>query len=63
MLTALLDELQQTTVGELLADTGFVDAWRSQLAGEMQHHLARLFVDPGFTAWIGDLLDPASTRP
>jgi len=62
VLTALLGELQQTTVGELLADTGFAEAWRSQLAGELQHHLARLFVDPGFTAWIGDLLDPASTR-
>ena len=63
VLTALLDELQQTTVGELLADTGFAEAWRTQLAGEMEHHLARLFVDPGFAAWLGDLLDPASTRP
>jgi hypothetical protein len=63
VLTALLDELQQTTVGEMLADTGFAEAWRTQLAGEMEHHLARLFVDPGFAAWLGDLLDPASTRP
>ncbi len=62
VLTALLDELGQTTVGELLADTGFVAAWRAQLAGELEHHLGRLFVDPGFESWLGDLLDPASTR-
>ena len=62
VLTALLDELGQTTVGELLADTGLVAAWRAQLAGELEHHLGRLFVDPGFESWLGDLLDPASTR-
>ncbi len=59
MLTALLDELQQTTVGELLADTGFVESWRAQLSGELEHHLRRLFVDAGFQGWLTDLLEPA----
>ena len=58
VLTALLDELQHTTIGELLADTGFAEAWRAQLTGEIEHHLRRLFVDAGFTQWLTDLLAP-----
>ena len=60
VLTALLDELQQTTVGELLADTGFVESWRAQLSGELEHHLRRLFVDAGFQGWLTELLEPAA---
>lgn len=57
VLQDLTDELQTTTVGELLAGTGFIEAWRGPLAGEVEHHLRRLFVDPGFALWLTDLLE------
>jgi len=61
LLQGLVDELQQTTIGELLADTGFVEAWRGPLATEVEHHLRRLFVDPGFTDWLSRLLEAPGT--
>ena len=56
VLQSLVDELQQTTVGALLAGTGLADAWRAPLTTEMEHHLHRLFVDPGFAGWLEHLL-------
>lgn len=61
LLQSLVDELKTTTIGELLADTGLVEAWRGPLSHEMEHHLRRLFVDPGFTNWISRLLSDAPT--
>lgn len=56
-LQGLTDELEQRSVGELLAGTGLAEAWRGPLAGELEHHLRRLFVDPGFAGWLTDLLE------
>jgi len=61
VLEALLAELKETTVGELLADTGITEAWRDQLGVELEHHLRRLFVDDGFAAWLGELLAPPAS--
>jgi hypothetical protein len=57
VLQSLVDELHQTTVGQLLADTGLAEAWRGPLAAEMEHHLHRLFVDPAFAGWLTNLLE------
>lgn len=63
VLQDLTDELQTTTIGELLADTGFIEAWRGPLTGELEHHLRRLFVDPGFAGWLTDLLEGPGPAP
>ncbi len=57
LLQSLVDEIAGSSVGELLAGTGLVEAWRDPLATEMEHHLARLFADPGFAGWLGRLLE------
>lgn len=54
-LQPLVDEFGERSVGELI-DPALVEAWRAPLHGELEHHLRRLFVDPGFAAWLDRLL-------
>jgi hypothetical protein len=53
----LVEELGERSVGDLLAGSGLVEAWREPLLGEMEHHLRRLFVADGFAAWFTRLVD------
>ncbi len=55
VLRSLLAELESRSLGELL-DPALVAAWRAPLHAELDHHLGRLFREPGFATWLDRLL-------
>lgn len=55
VLRSLLAELESRSLGELL-DPALVAAWRAPLHAELDHHLGRLFREPGFATWLDKLL-------
>jgi hypothetical protein len=60
VLTGLVTDLGEHTVGDLLASevpNPQPDAWRPLLAGELTHHLRRLFARDAFVAWVTDLVE------
>ena len=56
-LVELTEELGDATVGELLAGSGQVEAWRATVEAELRHHLGHALLGPGFAAWLGHLCE------
>lgn len=56
-LATVVGELGERSLGELIDAERTAAAWRPLLQAELAHHLGRLLVADGFTAWLTDLLE------
>ncbi|HEY8375326.1 MAG TPA: hypothetical protein VIK91_02505 [Nannocystis sp.] len=56
-LVAATEAVGDATVGDLLAGSGEVEAWRAPLEAELRHHLGRLVGGAGFAAWLAALCE------
>lgn len=54
-LAGAAEALGDATVGELLAGSGLVEAWRELLVAELRHHLGRVAAGERFAAWLAEL--------
>ncbi|MDC0673953.1 hypothetical protein [Nannocystis radixulma] len=56
-LTEIVNGLGDATIGELLAGSGEVEAWRGPVEAELALHLGHAFAGERFAAWLGHLVD------
>jgi len=61
VLREVTDELGEATVGELLAGSGEVEAWRGAVEAELRYHLGHALGGARFAGWLEHLL--AGTLP